>query len=98
MPAHGIQFTRLKPYPFVVFPRRQTWRCNVAEIDIHRILKELKTQRRQIDRAIAALEAVVNGTQRQTRTGVTIKRPTADVRAEIENGTTGRVVPFARAL
>ena len=82
----------------VVFPRRQTWRCNVAEIDIRRILTELKSQRREIDRAIVALEAMVKGAGRQSRRKIVTKRLTPDVRAEIENGTTGRVVPFARGL
>ena len=96
--ATGVTIDRPQAMSIVVFPRRQTWRCNVAEKDIRRIVKELKGQRRQIDRAIVALEAIVNGTQRQPRTGVTIKRPTQDLRAEMENGTTGRVVPFVRHL
>ncbi len=46
----------------VVFPRRQTWRCSVAESQLRRIVLELRAQRREIDRAVAALEAVINGT------------------------------------
>jgi hypothetical protein len=34
----------------------------MAEIDLRQILRELKIQRRQIDLAITALEAVVDGT------------------------------------
>jgi len=67
----------------------------VAEIDLRQILRELKSQRRQIDQAIAALEAVVNGTKRN-------RRRTAAKQAQDSspagNGTTGEVVPFARSL
>jgi hypothetical protein len=70
----------------------------VAEIDIRRILKELKTQRRQIDSAIAALESMVKGTSKETRKVTQIERSVRVLRDEMENGTTGRVVPFARGL
>jgi len=58
----------------VVFPRRQTWRCSVAEINLRQILRELKTQRRHMDRAIAALEVVVDGKQRYGGKGVKTRR------------------------
>jgi hypothetical protein len=82
----------------VVFPRRQTWRCSVAEIDLRQILRELKIQRRQMDRAITALEAVVDGTQQYRGKRVPTKRTREGLPAEMGNGTTGKVVPFARSL
>jgi hypothetical protein len=80
----------------VVFPRRQPWRCKVVEIDLRQILRELKIQRRQMDRAIAALEAVVDGTKKNRRKTVTAKRNQDS--SPVGNGTTGEVVPFARGL
>ena len=70
----------------------------VAETDIRRIVKELKTQRRQLDRAIAALEAVVNGTQRHQGKRAKNRQNQRSLPDESGNGTTGQVVPFARAL
>jgi hypothetical protein len=66
----------------------------VAEIDLRQILRELKSQRRQIDWAIAALEPMVNGTKKNSRKILTIKREQKGLL--IGNGTIGRVVPFIR--
>jgi len=70
----------------------------VAEIDLRQILSEVKIQRRQMDRAIAALEAVVNGTQRYRGKTITTQQAQRSLPAEIGNGTTGQVVPFPRGL
>lgn len=68
----------------------------MAEIDVRQILRDLKSQRRQIDRAIVALEAVVKGTEKNPRQAVTTKQNLESL--SVGNGTTGQGVPFARGL
>jgi len=48
-PTSGVTIDVPQAMSIVVFPRTQTWRCSVAEIDLRQILRELKSQRRQID-------------------------------------------------
>jgi hypothetical protein len=68
----------------------------VAKKDIRRILKELKSQRRQIEQAIAALEGMER--EHQNRRVRVVRQRTLQEPAEARNGTTGQVVPFVRGL
>jgi hypothetical protein len=67
----------------------------MAEIELRQIVLDLKKQRRQIDRAITALEAVIKGSQGDPRNGVSARRVQQSLPAERGNGTTGKVVPFS---
>jgi hypothetical protein len=69
----------------------------VVEIDLRQILSELKIKRRQMDRAIAALESVVDGTQRYKGKRITTKQAQRRLSAEKGDGITGPV-PFPRGL
>jgi hypothetical protein len=70
----------------------------VAESELRQIVAELKNQRRQIDRAVAALEAVIDGTQRQVHKPTHRNRVQQSLAAGTANGTTDKVVPFARGF
>ena len=74
----------------------ETWRSKVAESELRRIVLDLKSQRRQIDRAIAALEAVLEGTHRHLGNRQRARRAQQGSSSETGNGTTGQVVPFVR--
>lgn len=64
----------------------------MAHINVRVVVSELKKQRRAIDRAITALEAIERSHPGEKETGV--RRRSKPSVAEIENGTIGRVVPF----
>jgi hypothetical protein len=70
----------------------------VAESQLRRIVLDLRAQRREIDRAVAALEAVINGKKRKARKKTTSKETQRPAPNEKGNGTTGKVVPFVRGL
>jgi hypothetical protein len=76
----------------VVFPRRQPWRRRVAEIHLRKIVRELKKQRRQIERAIAALEPIIPATRERTRA----RKKRKDSTTQRPSWTLGKVVPFRR--
>jgi hypothetical protein len=61
--------------------------------NIHHIVKELREERRLLDRAIAALEQVKKRRVKGTRKRAEV---TPAERAERKDGTTGKVVPFVR--
>lgn len=79
-------------------PPKAIMEIPVAESELRRIVLDLKSQRRQIDRAIAALEAVTIGTQRHEPKAVATKQAQQRSPSERANGTTGQVVTFARRL
>ena len=65
----------------------------MAYIDVRETLGELKRQRRALDRAIAALEAIGKyGSVRKRKRRRVRSQPSIP---EMRNGTTGRVIPFA---
>jgi hypothetical protein len=77
----------------------------LARSYIHQVVRELKRQRRQIDRAIAALvaiemlsmeEAPPRRSRRRTRRPA--GRRNEMVTLQRENGTVGKVVPFIRGF
>ena len=53
----------------MVFPEGKDGECNMARIDIRQIVRALKHQRRQIDRAINALEAIEEQQPRKAARG-----------------------------
>lgn len=67
----------------------------MARSYVSQVLKELKRQRRQIERAIAALEGIEQGAKKISRRkrGLHEEQPTL---VERKNGTTGDVIPFVR--
>jgi len=73
-------------------PPKAEWSANVAFINVREIVGELKRQRRALDRAIAALEAIgkYHAVRKRKRRGAG-SRPSVP---EMRNGTTGRVIPF----
>ena len=67
-----------------------------TKIAIRQIVTALKAQRRQIDRAIEALEAFEGLQPRGAARTVTTKRPPRHTPAQPENGTRGQLIPFVR--
>ncbi len=67
----------------------------MAETDLSRIVRELKKQRGQIDRAIAALETIIHGSRGRKYLP---EGKEEDSSAQKANGTTGKVVPFRRQI
>jgi len=65
----------------------------VAQIDVRSIVSALKNERRKIDQAIAALEAV--GKRREIGKRKALEDRSRPSIPEMKNGTAGQVVPFA---
>jgi hypothetical protein len=80
----------------MVFPEGKDGECNMARIDIRQIVRALKHQRRQIDRAINALEAIEEQQPRKAARRVPAKRPRRHTPAQSGNGTRGQLIPFVR--
>ena len=89
VPAHN---SAAYCHPLWSSPKAE-WSANVAQIDVREIVSELKSQRRQIDRAITALEAIGRTQPVDRRKSVRVR--SAPSPHEMRNGATGRVIPFA---
>jgi hypothetical protein len=69
----------------------------VATGYIREVVKELDRQRRQIERAIAALRAIEQESPRKSLSKAKkIDKLTPRYAVEKKNGTTGQVIPFIR--
>lgn len=76
---------------------RNFWGWRLEALEIRELVSELKRQRRHLDQAIAALEALDRRKYPERRIAVSRKHKEASVALSRKTGTGGQVLPFMTA-